>query len=156
MTHRNDVIRYPELTLALEQEVLSYALDKGVLEYAELAAGESLLILPRAGHAVLTGDFKVVLAGEWHWQGEADDLSQVKYNPQPTPSELVKKKQAQKTEQQQAEQKQRGKLALKARQEARAGSRGEGSVRHNLSAPASTPTRKLMSTSGRVIKQKYP
>jgi hypothetical protein len=28
---------------------------------------------------VLTGDFKVVLAGEWHWQGEGDDLATVDY-----------------------------------------------------------------------------
>ena len=54
----------------VEVEVLTYALGLDKLEYAELAAGEALLILPRAGHAVLTSDYKVVLAGEWHWRGE--------------------------------------------------------------------------------------
>ncbi len=40
------------------------------LECSDVTAGESLLILPSAGHAVLTGDFKIVLAGEWHHRGE--------------------------------------------------------------------------------------
>ena len=54
----------------VEAEVLAYALEAGKLEYAELGAGEALLILPRAGHAVLTSDFKVVVAAEYHWKGE--------------------------------------------------------------------------------------
>ena len=35
--------------------------------YDEFGPGETMVILPRGGHAVLTGDpHKVVLAGEWH------------------------------------------------------------------------------------------
>ena len=90
---QNEFAVYPDLTFELEHAVLDYALEKGVLEYAELEPGESLLILPRAGHAVLTGDYKVVLAGEWHWHAEADELNQLKYTPQPTPSRLAKEKQ---------------------------------------------------------------
>ena len=41
-------------------------LHRGLLEYAEIGAGETLLILPRGGHAVMTGESKVVVAGEWH------------------------------------------------------------------------------------------
>ena len=45
------------------EEGEAFDVERGIGEVKE---GESLLILPCAGHAVLTGDFKIVLAGEWH------------------------------------------------------------------------------------------
>ena len=42
-------------------------LNRGLLQYDEFGPGDTMLILPRGGHAVLTGrPHKVVLAGEWH------------------------------------------------------------------------------------------
>ena len=52
--------------LRLERRVLARCLRAGKLQYAEFGAGETLLILPTGGHAVLTGRRKVVVAGEWH------------------------------------------------------------------------------------------
>mmetsp|Transcript_7336 Transcript_7336/g.10203 ORF Transcript_7336/g.10203 Transcript_7336/m.10203 type:complete len:636 (-) Transcript_7336:363-2270(-) len=53
--------------LELESNTLSRCLNAELLEYDEFYAGETMLILPRGGHAVLTGpQDKVVLAGEWH------------------------------------------------------------------------------------------
>jgi hypothetical protein len=42
----------------------------GKLQYADVLPGESLFILPCAGHAVVAGQYKVVVAAEWHWKGE--------------------------------------------------------------------------------------
>ena len=71
--------RGPDLSKAMEieLEVLRRLLELGKLEYAEVKAGESLLILPAAGHTVLTGNFKIVLAGEWHARSENDDLGKI-------------------------------------------------------------------------------
>ena len=56
-----------EAVAALEKRALSRLLEAGQLQYTELSAGETLLILPRAGHTVLAGPFgKTVLAAEWH------------------------------------------------------------------------------------------
>lgn len=53
----------------LEAQALDKLMSMGKVEYDEFVAGESMLILPRGGHAVLTGQpDKVVLAGEWHLQ----------------------------------------------------------------------------------------
>ncbi len=49
-----------------EAEVLRRCLCAGKLQHGAFARGETAMILPRGGHAVLTGDFKVVVAGEWH------------------------------------------------------------------------------------------
>ena len=61
---------YTERIQAIENSALLRLAARGKLQYAEIRAGESILILPNAGHTVLTGDFKVVLAGEWHWKME--------------------------------------------------------------------------------------
>ena len=58
--------------MALQMRVLAALLEGGKLQYAEVKEGESLLILPCAGHTVLTGDFKIVLAGEWHAKCEEE------------------------------------------------------------------------------------
>ena len=53
-----------------ETAVLEKCLEKGLLEYGEFNAGEGLFILPRGGHAVMTGpEGKIVVAGEWHHDG---------------------------------------------------------------------------------------
>ena len=52
--------------LALEAQALAHCAARGLLVVDAFAAGETLLILPRGGHAVLTGERKCVLAGEWH------------------------------------------------------------------------------------------
>ena len=53
--------------VAFEASALHECLARGALQYDEFRAGESMLIMPRGGHAVLTGaPNKVVLAGEWH------------------------------------------------------------------------------------------
>ena len=52
--------------LALEANALAQCAARGLLVVDAFAAGETLLILPRGGHAVLTGERKCVLAGEWH------------------------------------------------------------------------------------------
>ena len=51
---------------SFEKRVLDRCLHRRLLEYAQIGPGETLLILPRGGHAVMTGDSKVVVAGEWH------------------------------------------------------------------------------------------
>ena len=53
--------------LQFEADALLGCLNRGLLQYDEFGPGETMLILPRGGHAVLTGrPHKVVLAGEWH------------------------------------------------------------------------------------------
>ena len=52
--------------LELEAWALTRAAARGLLVVDAFGAGETLLIMPRGGHAVLTGERKVVLAGEWH------------------------------------------------------------------------------------------
>ena len=53
--------------LEFEANALHECLARGALQYDEFGPGETMLILPRGGHAVLTGDpHKVVIAGEWH------------------------------------------------------------------------------------------
>ena len=53
--------------LQFEADALLGCLNRGLLQYDEFGPGETMLILPRGGHAVLTGSpYKVVLAGEWH------------------------------------------------------------------------------------------
>jgi len=50
----------------LEGEALRLLGEHGALQYGEFGPDETLLILPRAGHAVLAGpDGKTVYAGEW-------------------------------------------------------------------------------------------
>lgn len=55
---------------ALEQSVLSKVAESspGLLAAGAFDAGETMLIVPGGGHAVLTGDpqGKVIVAGEWH------------------------------------------------------------------------------------------
>jgi hypothetical protein len=54
----------------LETRVLEKCLSHRLLEHGEFNAGEGLFILPRGGHAVLSGpNGKVVVAGEWHHDG---------------------------------------------------------------------------------------
>ena len=54
----------------MEAEVLeACAARRGELHAGSFGAGDTMLIVPGGGHAVLTGDEgKVVLAGEWHLQ----------------------------------------------------------------------------------------
>ena len=52
--------------LALEARALERCAERELLVVDEFRAGDTLLILPRGGHAVLTGERKCVLAGEWH------------------------------------------------------------------------------------------
>ncbi|CAH0380395.1 unnamed protein product [Pelagomonas calceolata] len=53
--------------LQFEADALLGCLNRGLLQYDEFGPGDTMLILPRGGHAVLTGrPHKVVLAGEWH------------------------------------------------------------------------------------------
>jgi hypothetical protein len=59
--------------LQYELKVLNYLLDRNMLEYAEAVGGEALMILPVAGHAVLTESYKIVLASEMHWWNEEKD-----------------------------------------------------------------------------------
>lgn len=57
--------------IEFETKALKNLLEDGKLEYDEFKAGESMLIMPRGGHAVLTGKGdKVVLAGEWHLEAD--------------------------------------------------------------------------------------
>ena len=53
--------------ISLEGEVLGECAASGRLAAGTFHAGETMLIAPGGGHAVLTGDEgKVVVAGEWH------------------------------------------------------------------------------------------
>ncbi len=53
--------------LRYEADALLACLNRGLLQYDEFGPGDTMLILPRGGHAVLTGrPHKVVLAGEMH------------------------------------------------------------------------------------------
>ena len=52
---------------ALEREVLQACAERRALAAGTFGAGETMLIAPGGGHAVLTGATgKVVVAGEWH------------------------------------------------------------------------------------------
>lgn len=58
-----------EASVSLEARALQLLASRGQLQYAESKAGETLLILPRAGHAVLAGEQgKTVYAGEWWYK----------------------------------------------------------------------------------------
>ena len=51
----------------LEREALEACAAAGALSAGTFRAGDTMLIAPGGGHAVLTGDAgKVVVAGEWH------------------------------------------------------------------------------------------
>jgi len=63
--------RQSDVAERFEASVLKLCADRGCLEYGEFAANETMLILPRGGHCVVSGPFKVVLAGEYH----NDDLA---------------------------------------------------------------------------------
>ena len=58
------------MSARLEGRALRLLGLKGLLQYSELRPGETLLILPRAGHVVLAGnEGKTVYAGEWWHRG---------------------------------------------------------------------------------------
>jgi len=59
-----------DVSARLEGRALRLLGLKGLLQYSELRPGETLLILPRAGHVVLAGnEGKTVYAGEWWHRG---------------------------------------------------------------------------------------
>lgn len=59
---------------ALEREVLELCAERRALAAGNFGAGETMLIAPGGGHAVLTGATgKVVVAGEWHLRPSAQD-----------------------------------------------------------------------------------